>query len=258
VRDGIFARSRHRTGAGDIANGRSALGCGVVGRSLTRGRTTWPPAPPAARGLRVVFLDGGFDFGLWFVAGFSFGFVFSVGFAAARPIDTKGLHGGGGTKSGGGQGCLIVAVVIGVARALVFEAAAMFGKDAVIMVRVLHVIFGQNPVAGRSGIARQALVFFQQLMRIAAHARVVAIALFQRPADPAALLTTAIASTAAAALAISYVQGANCSFELLPKCFPRLPITPRIRGHGPKPDLEKRSRLATLSGQDGALLAGLP
>jgi len=57
---------------------------------------------------------------------------------------------------------LFALIVIGVitARALFFEAGAVFTEDAEIMVGVLQIIFGLHAVAGELGVARQALVLF--------------------------------------------------------------------------------------------------
>ena len=60
--------------------------------------------------------------------------------------------------------------------ALLLEAGAAFAEDAEIMVRKLQIIFGLDAVARELRVARQALVFFQQLGGIAALAIVLAIA----------------------------------------------------------------------------------
>jgi hypothetical protein len=44
------------------------------------------------------------------------------------------------------------------------------------MVGVLEIIFGLDPVAGKLGVARQALIFFEQLGRVAALAIITGVA----------------------------------------------------------------------------------
>ena len=52
--------------------------------------------------------------------------------------------------------------------ALVLEACAALAQHAEIVIRILQVIFGLDPVAGELGVTRHALVFFEQLGGIAA------------------------------------------------------------------------------------------
>jgi hypothetical protein len=84
--------------------------------------------------------------------------------------------------------------------ALLFEAGAAFAEDAVIMVRVLQIIFGLDAVATELRIARHALVFFQELRGIATLAIVLAVAI--RPSTEVLGPLAPAAATAATLLSI--------------------------------------------------------
>ncbi|XHS02537.1 hypothetical protein ACFB49_41570 [Sphingomonas sp. DBB INV C78] len=93
----------------------------------------------------------------------------------------------------------IVAVVETVAALLLlFEARAIFSQHAEIMVRELEIIFGHDPVALGLGIARQRLVFLEQLGGIATRAIINPVAVLA----VATLPGRATAPTAAAVLTI--------------------------------------------------------
>lgn len=79
---------------------------------------------------------------------------------------------------------------------LLFLPRAVVGKDAEIMLRELQVIFGVDPVALRLRVARQILVFFKKLGRVAARAAVDAVT---RISAPAIALGTRVVPTATAA-----------------------------------------------------------
>jgi hypothetical protein len=69
-----------------------------------------------------------------------------------------------------------IVVLITAAAALLIEARAAFAEDAEIMVCELQEIFGLDAIAAELGVARHALVLFEQLGGIAALAVVLAIA----------------------------------------------------------------------------------
>jgi len=70
---------------------------------------------------------------------------------------------------------LVLIGIVALTGALVLEAGAVLAENSEIMVSVLEVIFGLDPVAGELGIARQALVFFEQLSGVAALTVVLAV-----------------------------------------------------------------------------------
>jgi hypothetical protein len=81
-------------------------------------------------------------------------------------------------------------------RALLLEAGAAFAENAEIMVRELQIIFGLNAITAELCVARQALVFLEQLGGIAALAIVLTIAVGPS-ADILGALPTATAPAAA-------------------------------------------------------------
>jgi hypothetical protein len=97
---------------------------------------------------------------------------------------------------------VITLVLVGPVAALaplLLEARTAFAEHTEIMVGILQIIFGLNPVARELRIARQAFVLFEQLSRIAALAIVLAIArLSTAAATAAAAKVLAPLSTAAA------------------------------------------------------------
>lgn len=70
---------------------------------------------------------------------------------------------------------LVLIGIVALTRALVLEAGAALTENPKIMVGVLEVIFGLDPVTGQLGIARQAFVFFVQLGGVAALTVVLAV-----------------------------------------------------------------------------------
>src|SRR6185436_16140314 len=83
----------------------------------------------------------------------------------------------GGFARGIGLLLLVLFVLIIVARAaLLLEAGAILVEDAEIMVRILEIIFGLDPIPAHLRVAGHALILFQQLGGIAALAVVLAIA----------------------------------------------------------------------------------
>src|SRR5574338_498707 len=93
---------------------------------------------------------------------------------------------------------VIVVDVVAAPRPLVLEPRAILTENAEIMVRVLEIIFGLHPVAGELRVARQALVFLEQLGGIAALTVVLAVARLSTEALPP--LPTAAATAAALSL----------------------------------------------------------
>jgi hypothetical protein len=81
------------------------------------------------------------------------------------------------------------------ARALLFEAAAIFIEHAEIMIRELEIIFGLHAIAGELGVARKRFILLEKLGRIAALPVVLAIALVRHIVRRA--LAAATAATAA-------------------------------------------------------------
>jgi hypothetical protein len=98
------------------------------------------------------------------------------------------------------------------------------------MVSVLKVIFGLDAVAGELGVARQRLVFFEQLGGIAALAIILAIA--GSTAHSLGALSTAATTTAALtivdqlAVSLSHWRRSNRS----PQIFPSTEVVPRRSG----------------------------
>jgi len=88
------------------------------------------------------------------------------------------------------------------------------------MVRVLQKIFGLDAVAGELRIARHALVFFEQLRRIAALAVVLAIAV-----RPTAEILGPLPATAATAATLSIID--QISFPSKRRSFPFSPQAKR-------------------------------
>ena len=98
---------------------------------------------------------------------------------------------------------LIIAVfelIVLAAPGLIFlKARPRFGKHAEIMISELQIIFGVDPVALHLGVARQRLVFLEQLGRIAARPIINAIAVFGTTPRIATTLRALPATTATAA-----------------------------------------------------------
>jgi hypothetical protein len=91
-------------------------------------------------------------------------------------------------------------------RALLVETAAALAQHAEIMIRELQIIFGVDAIALRLRVAREALIFFEQLGGIAAGAVVDAIATILAAGLTIARLLTATAATTAV-LTIIYQLG---------------------------------------------------
>ena len=99
---------------------------------------------------------------------------------------------------------IIVVVAIIVQRlALVVEPRTVFAEHAEVMIRILQIIFGLDPVASLLGVSRHVLVFLEQLRGIATAALVAAIA-----ASPAAAADTPrlLTSTTAPAAVLAIVH----------------------------------------------------
>ncbi len=90
-------------------------------------------------------------------------------------------------------------VVRATPRLIFFEPRTGFGEHAEIMIRELQIIFGVDAVALHLGVARQRLVFFEQLGRVAARPIVNAIAVFGTTPRIATTLRALPATTATAA-----------------------------------------------------------
>src|SRR5690606_24166831 len=71
---------------------------------------------------------------------------------------------------------ILVAIIVTALAALLLEAGAIFVEDAEIMIRILQIIFGLDPIALHLRVAGEALIFLEQLRRIAALTVVLAIA----------------------------------------------------------------------------------
>jgi len=93
---------------------------------------------------------------------------------------------------------LILIGIVALTGALVLEAGAVLAENSEIMVGVLEVILGLDPVARELGVARQALVLLEQLGGVAALAVVLAIA--RLSAEIGAPLSSAAAPAAALSL----------------------------------------------------------
>ena len=121
-------------------------------------------------------------------------------------------------------------------RFLVTRAA--FGKHAEIMIGELEIIFGQHAVAGLLRIARERLVFFEQLRRVTARATVDAVTHFgaaTAPAPAAAAILALAAPTATAAGLLSIVDQAvvvlaNLEFATVPRQCPQSAAAPAAAG----------------------------
>lgn len=90
-------------------------------------------------------------------------------------------------------------VVRATARLTFFEARTRFGEHAEIMIGKLQIIFCIDPVALHLGVARQRLVFLEQLGRVAARPIINAIAVFGTTPGIATTLRALPATTATAA-----------------------------------------------------------
>ncbi len=90
-------------------------------------------------------------------------------------------------------------IVLAAAGLIFFEARARFGKHAEIMIGKLQIIFGVDAVTLHLGVARQRLVFLEQLGRIAACPIINAIAVFGTTPRIATTLRALPATTATAA-----------------------------------------------------------
>jgi hypothetical protein len=129
----------------------------------------------------------------------------SEAFAALLPFLAFGLLVGGFGFAGFRQLVIVVVIRIVVAiaarlRILVLEPRAAFAQNAEIMVRELEILFGLDAVAGELGVARHALIFFEQLGGIAALPVVLAV-----PRLSAEILAP-LSPTAATAAALSIVD----------------------------------------------------
>ncbi len=90
---------------------------------------------------------------------------------------------------------LVLIGILALTRALVLETRAVLTENPEIMVGVLEVIFGLDPVTGQLGIARQALVFFVQLGGVAALTVVLAVPRLSTEVLPSLPSATATAAT---------------------------------------------------------------
>jgi hypothetical protein len=127
---------------------------------------------------------------------------------------------------------VITLVLVGPVAALaplLLEARTAFAEHTEIMVGILQIIFGLNPVARELRIARQAFVLFEQLSRIAALAIVLAIArLSTAAATAAAAKVLAPLSTAAAPAAALLSIVDQMRFPTKAEVFPLWPQTDRV------------------------------
>ena len=132
---------------------------------------------------------------------------------------------------------------------------AAFGKHAKIMVGELEIIFRQHAVAGLLRIARERLVLFEKLRRVAPRATVDAVAHFGAATAPAAaaaataiLALAAPATSAAGLLSIvdqAVVVLANLEFATVPRQCPQSAAAPAAAG-------ARRSRTRHRSGGKAA------
>src|SRR5206468_5952172 len=90
---------------------------------------------------------------------------------------------------------------IALGPALFVKARAVFTEDTIIMVRILQKIFGLHAISGELRIARQALVFLEELGGIAALAIVLAVARLS-----AEIPTSTLSSAAASAATLSIID----------------------------------------------------
>jgi len=95
---------------------------------------------------------------------------------------------------------VVIVTVVTALAALVLESGAILAEHAEIMVRILQIIFGLHAVARELGVARQALVFFEQLSGVPALTIVLAV-----PRLTAEVLAS-LPSTAATAAALSLID----------------------------------------------------
>ena len=93
---------------------------------------------------------------------------------------------------------LVIVTVVALARTLILEAGAIFAEHAEIVIGVLQIIFGLDPVAGKLRVARQALVLLEQLGGVPALAIVLAVP--RLSAKVPSPLSTAAATAAALSL----------------------------------------------------------
>ena len=98
---------------------------------------------------------------------------------------------------------VLVLIIVALARPLLLEAGAALVEHAEIMVRILKIIFGLDAVALHLRVAREALIFLEQLGGVAALPIVLAVA---RTRIVAARRSTAAAAAAAPAAALSIVD----------------------------------------------------
>jgi hypothetical protein len=80
--------------------------------------------------------------------------------------------------------------ILAALRTLILETGTTFAQNAEVMVRELQIIFGLDPVTGQLRVARQALVFLEQLRGIAPLAVILTVAVrpsayILRPLSPA-------------------------------------------------------------------------
>jgi hypothetical protein len=95
----------------------------------------------------------------------------------------------------------LVIVAVAALAALLFEAGAAFAEDAVIVIRILQIIFGLDAVAAELRVARHALVLFQQLRGIATLAIVLTVAV-----RPSTEILGPLAPAAATATTLSIID----------------------------------------------------
>ncbi len=91
---------------------------------------------------------------------------------------------------------LVIVLVAAATLILLLEARAAIFEHAEIMIRELKVIFGLHAITGKLHVARQCLIFFEQLGGIAALAVVLAIAI-RTTGHTLGTLSTATATAAA-------------------------------------------------------------
>ena len=90
---------------------------------------------------------------------------------------------------------LVTEGIVAALAALVLEAGAALAEHTEIMVGVLEIIFGLDPIAGELRVARQALVFLEQLRGIAALTVVLAVARLSAEVLPSLPTAAAPAAT---------------------------------------------------------------
>ena len=112
------------------------------------------------------------------------------------------------------------------------------------MIRILQIIFGLDPVAGELRIARQRLVFFEQLRRVAALAVILAVAAgiaghALRALSTAATTTAALTIVDQLVVSLSHWRRPSRSpwSSLQRKCCPRRSGPARAHSSASRPSL---------------------